>query len=75
MPDYKDWLPHLKFPEDTCYCRCGHVFRSHARIDMERRRSISRKPCPGCEKHDELRRVTSDQEVWTVSSKDVGTLN
>lgn len=58
-----DWAKFDTYPEATCYCRCGVVFRSHSQIDMHVCRSISRKPCPGCGKQDELRRVSHDPET------------
>ena len=67
-----DWSVFDKYSESTCYCRCGCVFQSHSKIDMELRRSIARKPCPECGKNDDLRRVSSGPEIMTIRSSKEG---
>jgi hypothetical protein len=49
-------------PEDTASCRCGTAYRSQCRIDMKAMKLLSRKPCPGCGKKDDLRGMRSDRE-------------
>lgn len=52
--------------EDTCRCRCGKIFRSHAKFVMAAKGMITEKPCPHCGKNNDCRRVTSDPEVMEV---------
>lgn len=42
-----EWDAFDKWPEDTCCCRCGAVFLSHARVGPDGR-PMSRNPCPKC---------------------------
>lgn len=44
-----EWDAFDKWPEDTCYCRCGSVFLSHARVVDSL--PCSRTPCPRCGGH------------------------
>lgn len=65
-------------PEDTCYCRCGKVYRSYTKmINIISRGNlgtpnvqlvvVAQKPCPGCKKTDgHLRRVSGDKELLSV---------
>lgn len=66
-----DWSRFGDEITQTCFCRCGAEFRSHAKIDMTVRKSVSKDPCPGCEDHDNLRRVSSDPESWSLSGDKV----
>lgn len=59
----KDWS---KISSASCFCRCGREFRAKAQIDMERRRSVSEIPCPGCGKTDDLWKVSGDPETFEV---------
>jgi hypothetical protein len=52
----------------TCYCRCGTEYRSHAKINMEVRKSVSYDPCPSCSSHSNLWRTSSDPEIFTLKS-------
>jgi hypothetical protein len=61
-----DWSIFDKWPENTCYCRCEAVFRSHSKFHLDR--IISRRACPNCGKYDELRRSSSEPETVTVKS-------
>ena len=61
-----DWSSSDKYPEDTCSCRCGNVYRSHAKYTKEQG-LVSRKPCADCGKDNDLRRVESDPESFSVS--------
>lgn len=62
----KDWSIFNEYEEGECHCRCGVVFASHSQIDMERRKSITRKPCPGCGKDDDCWMCSSPPERWTL---------
>lgn len=64
-----DWSIHDKYPEYTCECRCGQVYRSHSRYSLERNALISRIPCPGCKKDGDLRRASSDPEYQSIGGK------
>jgi len=61
-----DWS-HFKGPvSQTVYCRCDAVFRSHAKMDMELRCTISKDPCPGCGLRTDARSVSGDPETQTL---------
>lgn len=62
-----DWSAFDKFPQDTCYCRCGTAFRSHGKFVMAPSPGIvSREPCPSCGKTDDIAKVSSDPELYTL---------
>ena len=62
-----DWSKFDAGAEDTCTCRCGARFRSHAKIVMlPVPMLLARKACPGCKRHDDLTRVASDPETVTI---------
>jgi len=67
-----DWTIFDGQPEDTCTCKCGRIFRSHSKIDMQRFKLISRKPCPACGKADNLFKASSDPESFGIGAPDVG---
>lgn len=52
--------------EDVCHCRCGKVFRSHAKFVIYVARMITKKKCPSCGKDNDCWRVTSDPETMTT---------
>ena len=60
-----DWSK-FTHSEDTCHCRCGEIFRSHAKYVATVKRVITRKQCPECSKDDDCWRVASDQETMTI---------
>ena len=60
-----DWSKFIDF-EDTCHCRCGKVFRSHAKFVIAVKKVITRKPCPQCGKDNDCMRVCSDREVMEI---------
>jgi hypothetical protein len=64
-----DWSAFDQYPENTCTCECGAVFRSHSRFVMTSRSLVSRKPCPACGHGDHIRRASSDVEVMTLRTK------
>ncbi len=65
-----DWRPFDGDPEPTCSCRCGVDFRSHAKAFYEGGRvAYSRKPCPSCGRHDNIRAIRSDWERFVVEPK------
>lgn len=64
-----DWSIFDKYPEDTCDCRCGKVFRTHSKFVAELSRVITRKPCPDCGKNDNFRKISSDPEKWTLKNE------
>jgi len=49
-----------------CSCRCGMTFHSYAQLDMDRRKSITEKPCPGCGKTDDIWRGSYPPESFTI---------
>lgn len=64
-----DWTPFDKYPESTCTCPCGAVFRSHAKSVMTPEPHVaSRKPCPACG-GTRLRGYSSDPELVTIGGK------
>jgi len=66
-----DWSAHDEFSENTCYCRCGAVFRSHVKlIELEQRWvSATRKPCSGCGSRVNCKGIESDPETFTIKGK------
>lgn len=69
-----DWSVFDGDPEYTCYCYCGHVFRTHSKCikDEEGFRNITRKKCPGCGKDDNSRIIRSDPESFTIGKDEEG---
>ncbi len=66
-----DWTEFNEFPENTCHCRCGSIYRSHTKLVMEDGEfiQVSEKPCPACNKTEgHLWRVSSDPEQWNLRS-------
>ena len=63
-----DWTPFDGDPEYNCTCRCGAHFRSHAKVIYEGvgRGMYSRKPCPGCGRHDNISGVRSDWDRFSL---------
>lgn len=69
-----DWSPFDALPEMTCHCRCGAIYRSHAkgvRADGEIA-MISRQPCPQCGSNQNLWKIASEPEIWRIATDDVG---
>jgi hypothetical protein len=54
---------------DTCYCKCGGVWRSNTKLDMKELNCIAEIRCPNCLKCDNLRRVSSEPEYFEVTSR------
>lgn len=63
-----DWSKFIEPVTQTCYCYCGARYRSHAKACMNEGKMmmISQKPCPVCDKHDNMFRIVNDPERWTV---------
>lgn len=61
-----DWSPFDRLPEMTCYCRCGAVFRSHAKVALNVPGLVTRLACPACDKDNDCRRVSSDPETYKI---------
>jgi hypothetical protein len=68
-----DWRPFDKFPENTNTCRCGAVFRSHAKtvFDSDKKTFVllSRKACPACGSRKDVIRSASDPEAMTLRGR------
>lgn len=69
-----DWSVFDQFPENTCECACGAVFRSHTKTVRNPENTgfliASRNPCPGCGKTEgHLCAVRSDPETFVIGSK------
>lgn len=58
----------------SCYCRCGCVFRSHAKNVKvgDRWWCVTQKPCPQCGSNEDVRRVSYDPESYTITKDDIG---
>jgi len=63
-----DWSVFDGDPEYNCTCRCGAQFRSHYKAFYDRggRAVYSRKPCPGCGRHDNISGIRSDWESFSL---------
>lgn len=73
LPDYFmafniDWSQFGDNVTTTCYCRCGGIYRSHAKTVKHHGswKGCSQLPCPKCGKHDDLFRVSQDPESVTL---------
>lgn len=68
--DEIDWTQFGDTVTSTAYCRCGMVFRSHAKaVNIEGRwKCVSRIPCPQCGQHDNIYRVSTDPEQFIINS-------
>ena len=57
---------------DTCYCNCGAVYHSYVKATYHGGNArgnlvvVSKDPCPQCEKHTSLKRVSSPPETFTI---------
>ena len=63
--DNIDWS-EFTGPEDTCYCRCGEIFRSHTKYVKAVYKAITKEHCPRCGKDDDCWRILSDPETITI---------
>lgn len=63
-----NWAPCDGYPEDTCRCRCGAIFRSHVKAlnGPKGFMMMSRKPCPACGRRDYLKEARGEPEQWTI---------
>jgi len=63
-----DWSQFDQAPESTCYCRCEATYRSHTKLirDQDQLKHITRSPCPGCGRNDNLRRISGDPEHMEI---------
>jgi len=66
VADEIDWTVFDGNPEMTCHCRCGEVFRSHAKFYGRIRHTVTRKPCPACGSHLDCNMIESDVETWGI---------
>lgn len=62
-----DWSVFDKFPEMTCTCVCGTVFRTHAK-GVPGVGLVARKPCPVCGET-RMTRASSDVERMEIGRK------
>lgn len=52
---------------NTCYCKCGAVFRSKSVTTYSDKLIMkSQVPCPSCGKDDNLRGISHDPEKFTI---------
>lgn len=60
-------------PEDTCYCKCGAVYRSPSKLKYIDGDFVllTGKPCPGCGKSkNNCFKISSDPEAFVVSKQE-----
>ncbi len=69
-----DWSDFDGDPQMTCYCRCEEVFRSHCKnfYTTPPHCTVTRDPCPGCEKRTNCYRISSDPETFTIQEGSTG---
>lgn len=60
-----DWSEFI-WPEDTCCCRCGEIFRSHSKYIMAVSKIITKEQCPRCRKDDDCWRIISEPETIKI---------
>lgn len=70
------WKHFDKFPENTIFCRCGAVFRSHSKAVMAEggMNLVSRKPCPSCGSSSNVWKAASDPETHSIGIGDRGSV-
>jgi hypothetical protein len=60
-----DWTNLDQYPEYTVECKCGHIYRSHAKFDITILQIVARIPCANCgDTH--MRAARSDPESHTL---------
>lgn len=70
--DFKiDWSIFKDGPENTCYCQCGKIYRSHAKVHLhsdQKLYTVTMKQCPKCgEAVNNCFRIQSDPEIYSIS--------
>jgi len=61
-----------------CYCNCGSIFRSHAKLVIDEGGDLIHafeRQCPGCDSVDDVYRVSMDMEKTSLSSDDIEVLD
>jgi len=61
-----DWTVFDSYPFDEVSCRCGAVFHTHTKCDMQTLKLISRIPCPACGQNNNIRGSRSVGESVTI---------
>ncbi len=61
-----DWFIFDGYPVSTCHCRCGEVFRSHAKFVLKAG-LVTRKSCPKCGNSFNCHRIVSDVVDGSIS--------
>ena len=62
-----DWSEFNKWPESEITCGCGAVYQSHCKfVNEPKRGTVSRRPCPGCGRTDDVRQASSPPERMTI---------
>lgn len=65
-----DWSIFDNEPEDTCYCRCKVMYRSHSKVHMHENKlyTVTREPCLGCgESINNCYRIKSYPEIYSIN--------
>jgi hypothetical protein len=68
LSDTVDWSKFTDPPCTTVTCRCGYVFRSHAKtVKVDGRWiAVSKEPCIQCGRSDNIWKVSTDPESFTI---------
>lgn len=67
-----NWTASDKYPEDTCRCRCGAVWASHAKFVFDPAPGlVTRRPCPACGRNDQCVSVRGGTEAMSFGAEDV----
>jgi hypothetical protein len=63
-----DWSVFTEPVSETCYCRCGGVFRSHTKMVHygDTLVVVSKEACPVCGTHTNFERVSCDPESFST---------
>jgi hypothetical protein len=63
-----DWSAFGPTVQTTCFCRCGILFRSHAKAAKvgDRFLLVTQRPCPNCGRRDNCSRAGTDPEEFTI---------
>ncbi len=64
-----DWIIFNNLSQQTCFCSCEQVYRSHAKGVSTNNNfvMVTKEKCPGCnEQINNCRRYASDTEKWEI---------
>jgi hypothetical protein len=73
-----DWSIFSPGDEGQVSCRCGGSYSSHVKgiwVAEDQYKMHSQRPCPNCGQDDDIYRVTTEPESFTITPDDVGSMD